>query len=203
VISGEIPNVTVSCLPKAAAVVRWFRATHVFSFLDPTLSPNEHPDFSELCVLHRKYVFFDQEEGAHTAALEAAISEYIKDVRVALLQGGSRIVIHCHAGVSRSTAACYIANAMCLGPGRECQAFQGLMCVTRKPWPNRKIVAVADQILGADSRLLAPCPTGRLHCGQSKAPWSISPIEPAAWAHIPHRKKRTRKVTLLRRFAVL
>ncbi len=68
----------------------------------------------------------------------------------------SRILVHCHAGVSRSTAFAYGLIAHQLGAGREDEAFRALLTITRKPWPNRRIIEILDASLGREGRLLAP-----------------------------------------------
>ncbi|MGH6962386.1 MAG: hypothetical protein ACREE7_18045, partial [Dongiaceae bacterium] len=60
------------------------------------------------------------------------------------------------AGISRSTASAYIALARDLGIEREAEAFEALLRITAHPWPNRLLVSLADQLIGANGRLLAP-----------------------------------------------
>ncbi|MDA0261969.1 MAG: protein tyrosine phosphatase, partial [Proteobacteria bacterium] len=67
-----------------------------------------------------------------------------------------RLLTHCHAGASRSTAAAYIALALRDGPGKELATFRELMVVTRKPWPSRMITAMADDLLSRRGAMLAP-----------------------------------------------
>ena len=64
------------------------------------------------------------------------------------------LLIHCEAGVSRSTATALIIYACWLGPGREDEAMERV--VTQRPFaiPNRRIVALADDLLALDGRLL-------------------------------------------------
>lgn len=67
-----------------------------------------------------------------------------------------RVYVHCHAGVSRSTATAYLTLARRHGAGREADAFAELLTLTVKPWPNRSLIAHADELLGCGGRLLAP-----------------------------------------------
>lgn len=68
--------------------------------------------------------------------------------------GASRTLIHCHAGISRSTAAAFIL--MCqLNHGREAEAAQTLRRNGRHAWPNRRMVAFADVLLGREGRMVA------------------------------------------------
>ncbi len=67
---------------------------------------------------------------------------------------GGTLLIHCEAGVSRSTATALIMYAYWLGQGREDEAMRRV--ITQRPIaiPNRRMVALADRILGLDGRLL-------------------------------------------------
>jgi predicted protein tyrosine phosphatase len=64
------------------------------------------------------------------------------------------IVIHCYAGISRSTASAYAA-ACALNPEREEMAIAWeLRRASRTATPNRLIVSLADRILGRDGRMV-------------------------------------------------
>jgi predicted protein tyrosine phosphatase len=65
------------------------------------------------------------------------------------------LVLHCYAGISRSTAAAYIA-ACALHPDRdEAELAQRLRRLSPSATPNRRLVAVADEVLGRDGRMVA------------------------------------------------
>jgi predicted protein tyrosine phosphatase len=62
------------------------------------------------------------------------------------------LVIHCWAGISRSTAAAFIA-ACALGPHRpEVEIARALRRASGIATPNRRLVAVADDLLGRRGR---------------------------------------------------
>ena len=64
------------------------------------------------------------------------------------------LVIHCYAGISRSTAAAFIV-ACALHPERdEAEIAAGLRRASRSATPNRRLVAVADGILGRNGRMV-------------------------------------------------
>lgn len=63
------------------------------------------------------------------------------------------LVIHCWAGISRSTAAAYIA-ACALGPRRdEEEIAAALRAASPSATPNARLVAIADGILRRDGRM--------------------------------------------------
>ena len=68
--------------------------------------------------------------------------------------GSEPLLLHCYAGVSRSTAAALIA--LTLGAeGREMEAAQALRDAAPHAHPNARIIALADQLLGRHGRLIA------------------------------------------------
>jgi predicted protein tyrosine phosphatase len=65
------------------------------------------------------------------------------------------MVVHCYAGISRSTAGAYVA-ACALNPRREEWAIaHALRRASPTATPNTRIVALADRLLGRDGRMVA------------------------------------------------
>ncbi len=63
------------------------------------------------------------------------------------------MLIHCWAGISRSTATAYIA--LChLNEGHEFTAAGLMRAAARHAQPNRRLVALADQIMGRRGRMI-------------------------------------------------
>jgi len=65
-----------------------------------------------------------------------------------------RILIHCEAGISRSTAAALIMYACWLGPGREREAMSSVMAQRPAAIPNRRMVEIADRLLDRGGHLV-------------------------------------------------
>jgi len=64
------------------------------------------------------------------------------------------IVVHCYAGISRSTAAAYTA-ACTINPERdEAEIAKALRSASPIATPNARIVALADQALGRSGRMV-------------------------------------------------
>ncbi|NIR32719.1 MAG: protein tyrosine phosphatase [Gammaproteobacteria bacterium] len=64
------------------------------------------------------------------------------------------MLIHCLAGVSRSTAAALTVCAV-HAEGREADLARQLREVAPHANPNRRIIALADELLGCEGRLIA------------------------------------------------
>jgi len=63
------------------------------------------------------------------------------------------VLVHCHAGVSRSTAAAAILMAQ-FAPGEEEAAFLKLLSLRKHGWPNTRMVEFADRLLDRKGRML-------------------------------------------------
>jgi predicted protein tyrosine phosphatase len=80
---------------------------------------------------------------------------------VRLLQFGERahknptghVLVHCHAGVSRSTAAAAILMSQ-FSPGEEEAAFLKLLQLRKHGWPNTRMVEFADKLLDRKGAML-------------------------------------------------
>lgn len=74
------------------------------------------------------------------------------------VQGWDRsapLVVHCYAGISRSTAAAFI-TACALRPKRdEVSIARAIRSASPTAWPNRLLVALADGHLGRGGRMIA------------------------------------------------
>ena len=85
-------------------------------------------------------------------ATEADVRRIIR-LAESLRSGTGRILIHCEAGVSRSSAAALIMYACWLGPGREREAMGRVLAQRPVAVPNRRMVELADELLDRGGRL--------------------------------------------------
>ena len=115
------------------------------------------PALDEYLDIDHELIRFD-DVVAEYPGFEACTPQHIErllDVRRAarMPRPGSHMLIHCHAGISRSQAAAAIL--MCQhAPGREEEAFLRLLELRKHGWPNTRMVEFADQLLKRDGALL-------------------------------------------------
>jgi predicted protein tyrosine phosphatase len=82
------------------------------------------------------------------------------------------MVVHCYAGISRSTAGAYVA-ACALNPSRnELTIAQELRRLSATASPNLRIVAIADRMLGRSGRMVAAIDT----IGRGMVAYEASPF---------------------------
>lgn len=68
---------------------------------------------------------------------------------------GDRLLIHCHAGVSRSTAAAVLilAQAQPELPARD--VLEAVAALRPRAWPNLRILELGDELLGRGGMIVA------------------------------------------------
>ena len=138
--------------------------THVLSILDP-----EQRDPSELasCRPDRllRLRFHDVIERSPGVKLPT-----VDDVAAILAFGarfgaGARPLVHCHFGISRSTAA--MAMLIARDPSLTGdEVFAHLLRIRPRAWPNSLMVRHADRLLGRNEKLMPAL--GRLYFRQSR-----------------------------------
>ena len=69
--------------------------------------------------------------------------------------GDRPMVVHCYAGISRSTAAAFIALCVIQPGPEEARHASVLRQASSTATPNRHLVALADQLLARDGRMVA------------------------------------------------
>jgi predicted protein tyrosine phosphatase len=83
--------------------------------------------------------------------------EHVSDL-ISFVRGWNRsapMVVHCYAGISRSTAGAFI-GACALNPQRdEATIAWSIRRASPTAMPNRRLVSLADRMLGREGRMLA------------------------------------------------
>lgn len=136
------------------------RVTHVLSVLDPDWP--EIDTFQAYGEHHRTTLRFhdiiDPQDGRilpsheHVQAILRFGSELSETIGA---PAEGHLLVHCHMGISRSTAAMLALLAQ-INPGEdEERLFSRLREIRPQAWPNSLMIAYADDLLGCEGRLLA------------------------------------------------
>ena len=134
--------------------------THVLSIIDP-----DHPDPTDFAQYGRRHDrltlrFHDiiDDLPGHVPPTSAHVEQLLRfgaDLDAHHNGAGlGHLLIHCHAGVSRSTAAMAILMARRAPLGQEAGVFERLVRVRPQAWPNSRMVAFGDGLLGRGGRLV-------------------------------------------------
>jgi predicted protein tyrosine phosphatase len=139
------------------------RVTHVLSILDP--------EWPEPAAFHAFYPHIRATFRFHDAIeLDPGVLLPQKaDVEAILAFGrdageAARLLIHCHAGISRSTAATLMILAQAHPQEREDAIAERLIEIRPQAWPNSRMIAFADELLDRGGRLMAA--TGTIYARQ-------------------------------------
>ena len=70
-----------------------------------------------------------------------------------LAGGTANLLVHCHLGISRSTAALAMVLAQAYPDASELRLLEHVLAIRPQAWPNSVMIALADSALGRDGRL--------------------------------------------------
>ena len=138
--------------------------THVISILDPGTPA---PDMLSTYPPHSRMVlrFHDEIDPApHVVLPDYKDIEKILAVGREALHDGAHVLIHCHMGVSRSAATLAALLAMSFPDEAEDLIFARVLRLRPNAWPNSRMIALADELLGRSGRLTHAL--GRLYATQ-------------------------------------
>jgi predicted protein tyrosine phosphatase len=68
---------------------------------------------------------------------------------------GNHLLVHCHAGVSRSTAAAALILAQAHPDRPAGEALDAVARIRPRAWPNLRILEFGDALLGRDGEIIA------------------------------------------------
>ena len=128
--------------------------SHVLSILDPAYpEPTAFASFPE----HVRVTLRFDDIIADVPTMQAPT---VEDMRQILALGESmagdsvrHLLVHCHAGVSRSTAAVAVLLSQ-VNPDLDAEIFDHIYTIRQKSWPNSLMVRLGDSLLGRDGRLV-------------------------------------------------
>jgi predicted protein tyrosine phosphatase len=128
--------------------------THVLSILDPEWPDPEafqafDPHFRAIMRFH------DAIEPDQDVLLpqKSDVEAILSFGREAAEAGG--LLIHCHAGISRSTAATLMILAQAHPDEDEDELADRLLRTRPQAWPNSRMITFADELLDREGRLMA------------------------------------------------
>ncbi len=147
-----MPQIHVCSLSKIGTIAPAIGARSLVTFLNVG-TPVTRP----ACIAPERHLIVGMSDiveplDGHVLPQEAHVRQFLGFVRV--WDGNEPVLIHCYAGVSRSTAAAYIA-ACALRPDQSEEAFaQRLRALSPTATPNIKLVTIADGLLARRGRMV-------------------------------------------------
>lgn len=131
-------------------------ATHVLSILDPDWPvPEAFGQYGE----HERLVlrFHDNvvERPGEISPKQADVEQILAFGRKLQSEPGASLLVHCHAGISRSTAAMTLIIAQAMPELSAADVVGIVHGIREKAWPNIRIVEMGDRLLGRGGTLVA------------------------------------------------
>lgn len=146
-------EIIVASLDEAGEILGTPASCGDLGFVVSIGDPEDHPPQGYLNVEEKiRLSFYDSHD--HIGPNEDDIERLIEFARL-IATRPARVLAHCAAGISRSTAAAYIIYAVAFGEGREEEALERVFAQRPIASPNRRMIAIADRRLRRNGKLIA------------------------------------------------
>ena len=156
ILSNDLPfRLTICGIPELDAHCT-AGVTHVLSILDPDF--DDPPAFAAFAP-HRRIAlrFHDviEPEPGRIPPARADVERLLAFGREFVEAPQSHLLIHCHAGVSRSTASAALILAQAWPDRPAPAALAAVVSIRPRAWPNLRILELGDALLGRDGEIVA------------------------------------------------
>ena len=150
-------RIHVCSLAALNGVVTASGASHVLSVINPWSLPDTPPGIAK--ENHLKIAINDIEE--EHEGLIVPNNGHISDILgfVARWERQQPLVIHCLAGISRSTAAAFITLCALNPDMDEVRLAKRLREASESASPNRRMINLADNLMGRNGHMIAAIET--------------------------------------------
>ena len=132
--------------------------THVLSILDPTTpEPDAFGSYGEHArlelrfhdVIEENVPGYDSPQPHHITSLLAFGRDLMREP-----PGQAHLLVHCHMGISRSTAAALLLLAEASPHRSATDMMAEIADVRSKAWPNLRMIEIGDAMLGLNGSLV-------------------------------------------------
>jgi len=143
----------VSPLSRLPETLEKSRASHLISLLSVGAHAERPAQMAPERWLHLAMHDIAEEREGYVAPSREHVGAIID-----FAQGWDRaapLLVHCYAGISRSTAAAYIIAAALRPDWQEAALARHLRALAPSATPNPRLIALADGLLGREGRMSA------------------------------------------------
>ncbi len=143
-------------LEAVEEMIALYRPSHLMSLLRPSAMSQEMGETpSGILPKNHLRLELDDIEAKAEAEMTAPEARHVSDLLDFVLkwEKDAPLLIHCHAGISRSTAAVFIALCALNPERRETEIASLLMARAPHAYPNRGLIRLADRALQREGRM--------------------------------------------------
>jgi predicted protein tyrosine phosphatase len=135
------------------------RVSHVLSIMDPDWPvPEVFGTYGEHEKLELRFHDIIEDQPGMTPPLASHVDELLAFGRGLDREAGGHLLVHCHAGISRSSASMALLVAQALPAADPAVIFAELLRIRPKIWPNLRIIEMGDAALGRGGAMVAAVP---------------------------------------------
>ncbi|MBL6080178.1 protein-tyrosine-phosphatase [Belnapia sp. T18] len=128
--------------------------SHVLSILDPDRAePEAFGSFGEHARLELRFHDIIQSQADHVVPEGEHVAAILDFGRGLAAERTARLLVHCHVGISRSTAAMSLILAQARPELPAEEVLQGILAIREKTWPNLRMLELGDAMLGRGGTL--------------------------------------------------
>lgn len=146
-----MPRIHVCSLTKIQSVARETGARSMVTLINPLYPVTRPLEIKAAQHLHISISDIVEPLDGHVAPDVAHVQDLLRFARA--WDRAYPLLIHCYAGVSRSTAAAFVAACALRPDFCEEETARTLRALSPTATPNARIIAIADELLGRDGRM--------------------------------------------------
>jgi predicted protein tyrosine phosphatase len=129
--------------------------THVLSILDPGFpDPDAFGAFGEHQRLDLRFHDITEERPGMRLAAREDVTALLQFGRDLLREPQAHLLVHCHMGISRSSAAMALILAQARPDRPALEALAEVRRIRPRIWPNLRVIELGDELLGRDGALV-------------------------------------------------
>lgn len=129
--------------------------THVLSILDPGFpDPDAFGAFGEHERLDLRFHDITEERPAMRLAQREDVAALLRFGHDLSRTPKAHLLVHCHMGISRSTAAMTLILAQARPERRGGEALAEVRRIRPRIWPNLRVIELGDELLGRRGELV-------------------------------------------------
>ena len=132
------------------------QATHILSILDPDWPvPDAFGRYPAHEKLELRFHDITEETPGEIAPQPADVTRLLEFGTRLDGEAHAHLLVHCHAGISRSAAALALLIAQAMPDQPAAAIFNWILEIRPQIWPNLRIIEFGDAELGRGGRLIA------------------------------------------------